>query len=112
MAFKHHAKSLWYEEYNFISRICNKRTKDLFHGVQKFTKVVVRTEQVKQVMKLGFVNLAKKTFVNLDVEIKEKRVPLNQKSKLNHESISSSTWKLGTLDCLFCLDTPLFPSSR
>jgi hypothetical protein len=42
--------------------------------------------------------LGKKTFVNLDVEVNEKRVPLNQKSKLNHESISSSTWKLGTLE--------------
>jgi hypothetical protein len=33
--------------------------KDLFH-VQNFAKVVLRTEQVKQVMKLGIVNLATK----------------------------------------------------
>jgi hypothetical protein len=32
--------------------------KDLFH-VQNFAKVVVRTEQVERVMKLGFVNLVK-----------------------------------------------------
>jgi hypothetical protein len=38
----------------------------------------------------------------LDVEVNEKRVPSNQKTRLNHESISSSTWKLGLL---FCLDT-------
>ena len=46
--------------------------------------------------------LGNKIFVNLDVEVNEKRVPSNQKTRLNHESISSSTWKLGLL---FCLDT-------
>ena len=40
--------------------------------------------------------------VNLDVNANKRRVSLNQKSKSNHKSISTSTWKLG---CYFLLDT-------
>ena len=42
----------------------------------------------------------------MDVDVNERRVPLNQKSKLNHESISTSTWKLGNLDVNFFDWTP------
>jgi hypothetical protein len=69
-------------------------------------KPVVQKQALKQVMKLVFVNLAKKNLVNLDVDVNERRVPLNQKSKLNHESISTSTWKLGNLDVNFFDWTP------
>ncbi len=42
----------------------------------------------------------------MDVDVNERRVPLNQKSKLNHESISTSTWKLENLDVNFFDWTP------
>jgi hypothetical protein len=49
-----------------------------------------------------------KSFVNLDVQVNERRIPLNQKSKLNHELIRSITWKLGNLDVKKPrMDTPL-----
>lgn len=49
------------------------------------------------ICKFGFKNL-----INLDFEVNKRQVPLNQKSKMNHESKSLSTWKLG---CNFLLDT-------
>jgi hypothetical protein len=57
-------------------------------------KRVVESNDVKQDMKLGFLNLAKNLL-------------LGSKSKLNHESISSSTSKLGNLDRSFSrMDRP------
>jgi hypothetical protein len=54
------------QELGFIAYVC----KD-FSQWQNFAKVMVRMEQGKQVMKLGFVNLAK-IFVNLDAVVNER----------------------------------------
>ncbi len=81
--------------------VCNQRS-----CLQNFPKVVVRTEQSETGYETWICELGKKTFVNLDVEVNERWVSPTQKSKLNHESTSSSTWKLGNLDWfIFCLDT-------
>jgi hypothetical protein len=59
-------------------------------SVAFIAKPVVHEQALNQGMKLGF-----KILVNLDVNVNERRVPLNQNSKLNHKLISTSTWKLG-----------------
>jgi hypothetical protein len=41
--------------------------------------------------------VGKNTFLNLDFEVNERQFPPKQKSKLNHELTSSSTWKLGLI---------------
>ena len=81
---------------------CSRNKEHLF-----FAYVCTQTDGQHQTGYETWTSTWLKNIVNLDVKVNERRVPLTQKSKLNHESISSSTWKLGNLDVKKLAWTPL-----